>query len=72
MQDLQEVSVDVATDPEEVGVTVGDQGLLLPFDPNHLVLQVSRVPPKETNVGYVVPMGPRRTIFGLIYLYPEA
>ena len=32
----EEVRVDVTTDPEEVGVTDGDQGVLLPFDPDLL------------------------------------
>ena len=59
----EEVRVEVTTVPEEVEVTVSDQVLLLPFEPDHLILQVgqptwlgpafpyfsapSRVPPKQ-------------------------
>ena len=34
--------VDVATDPQEIGVTVCDHGFLLPFNPDRLVVHVSQ------------------------------
>ena len=47
----EELCVEVTTVSEEVGVTVCDQALLLPFDPDHLVLQVGQ----PTWVGLVFP-----------------
>ena len=38
----ESLGVDVATDPQEIGVTVCDHGFLLPFNPDRLIVHVSQ------------------------------